>query len=388
MTFWNQAFFAVTRRRTKSVVLALIIILISGVFVLQGVITSTLTAITQAAENQIRPGFTVTSPAGDFQQKAVDALLSTPHVSGHNFTLDTSAENAEGHFQSVLGVSDLLELPTFTKKESELKQGGDDAVTQLRDGTGAVIAEPFAAAQKLTIGDELTLTRDDESITCRIVGIYALTETAPSDSELPIYTDLKSAQKLAGKDALSTATFYTDSRHHLDAAITEAKAHLAQGLELKNNNSSVAAVLDSVAGVTTLISRLLWAVLAAGAAILVLVLTFWTRSRIHEVGVLLSIGYSKRRLFAQFVTELTMLAVPSFVIGMFISEGIGYALSSYVLNTVNTAAVGDVSVSRGALVLTAAFSLVAVLAIVVVSLLIAMIPILRLHPKQILSKMS
>ncbi|QKD80270.1 ABC transporter permease [Actinomyces marmotae] len=388
MTFWQQARFAIARRRTKSLVLALIITLISAVFVLQGVITSTLSTVTAVAENQVTPGFTVTSPAGDFNQDAADSLLSTPHVVGHNFTLLSSAEDADGNFQSVVGVSDLSRLQAFEQKELELTEGADDAIAKLRDGRGAVLSDSDAASHKLKVGDELTLKKNEETVKLTVVGIYKTTENAQRGQEAPIYTDLRSAQQLAGKDAVSTATFYTDSREHLDMTLKEAKANLAEGLNLKDNTSAVAGVLDSVAGLTTLISRLLWAVLAAGAAILIFVLAFWTRSRIHEVGVLLSIGHSKRRLFAQFIAELLMLTIPSFFVGLVISEVIGYFISNYVLDAVSTSAVGDVSVPAGALVAAAAFSFVAVLAIVVASLLIAMIPILRLQPKQILAKMS
>ncbi|WP_159813079.1 ABC transporter permease [Actinomyces sp. zg328] len=388
MTFWQQARFAIARRRTKSLVLALIITLISAVFVLQGVITSTLSTVTAVAENQVTPGFTVTSPAGDFNQDAADSLLSTPHVVGHNFTLLSSAEDADGNFQSVVGVSDLSRLQAFEQKELELTEGADDAIAKLRDGRGAVLSDSDAASHKLKVGDELTLKKNEETVKLTVVGIYKTTENAQRGQETPIYTDLRSAQQLAGKDAVSTATFYTDSREHLDMTLKEAKANLAEGLNLKDNTSAVAGVLDSVAGLTTLISRLLWAVLAAGAAILIFVLAFWTRSRIHEVGVLLSIGHSKRRLFAQFIAELLMLTIPSFFVGLVISEVIGYFISNYVLDAVSTSAVGDVSVPAGALVAAAAFSFVAVLAIVVASLLIAMIPILRLQPKQILAKMS
>ncbi|WP_159625041.1 ABC transporter permease [Actinomyces sp. zg296] len=388
MTFWQQARFAIARRRTKSLVLALIITLISAVFVLQGVITSTLSTVTAVAENQVTPGFTVTSPAGDFNQDAADSLLSTPHVVGHNFTLLSSAEDADGNFQSVVGVSDLSRLQAFEQKELELTEGADDAIAKLRDGRGAILSDSDAASHKLKVGDELTLKKNEETVKLNVVGIYKTTENAQRGQETPIYTDLRSAQQLAGKDAVSTATFYTDSREHLDMTLKEAKANLAEGLNLKDNTSAVAGVLDSVAGLTTLISRLLWAVLAAGAAILIFVLAFWTRSRIHEVGVLLSIGHSKRRLFAQFIAELLMLTIPSFFVGLVVSEVIGYFISNYVLDAVSTSAVGDVSVPAGALVAAAAFSFVAVLAIVVASLLIAMIPILRLQPKQILAKMS
>ncbi|WP_159717423.1 ABC transporter permease [Actinomyces marmotae] len=388
MTFWQQARFAIARRRTKSLVLALIITLISAVFVLQGVITSTLSTVTAVAENQVTPGFTVTSPAGDFNQDAADSLLSTPHVVGHNFTLLSSAEDADGNFQSVVGASDLSRLQAFEQKELELTEGADDAISKLRDGRGAVLSDSDAASHKLKVGDELTLKKNEETVKLTVVGIYKTTENAQRGQETPIYTDLRSAQQLAGKDAVSTATFYTDSREHLDMTLKEAKANLAEGLNLKDNTSAVAGVLDSVAGLTTLISRLLWAVLAAGAAILIFVLAFWTRSRIHEVGVLLSIGHSKRRLFAQFIAELLMLTIPSFFVGLVISEVIGYFISNYVLDAVSTSAVGDVSVPAGALVAAAAFSFVAVIAIVVASLLIAMIPILRLQPKQILAKMS
>lgn len=388
MTFWHQARLAVTRRQIKSLILALIITLISGIFVLQGVITSTLNALTHAAEEQIPPGFTLTSSSGDFRQEAATPLLATPHVVGHHFTLVTSCESADDGLLPVMGTSDPARLSSFEKKEVELTDGTHDAFTQLRESRGAIVEELMAQQRNLKVGSQFTLTKNDTSVTVTVVGLYKSNTQASSAGDPPIYTDLHTAQQLAGKEALTSASYFTDSRAHVDEAMTQVKTNLVEGLTLCNNTLSVADILDSVTGLTTLITRLLWAVLVAGGAILILVLVFWTRSRIHEVGVLMSIGYPKRRLFAQFTAELMILTVPSFILAVLLGETIGYFISRHVITSVSASIVGGIDISVGTLIISVALACVAVMLLVLVSLLIAMTPILRLRPKQILAKMS
>ena len=64
--------------------------------------------------------------------------------------------------------------------------------------------------------------------------------------------------------------------------------------------------------------------LVTGAGALSLLLSLWTRERIHEIGVLLSIGKSKGRIFRQFLLEVVLVSllavIPAFLIGRMVSH--------------------------------------------------------------------
>ena len=64
--------------------------------------------------------------------------------------------------------------------------------------------------------------------------------------------------------------------------------------------------------------------LVTGAGALSLLLSLWTRERIHEIGVLLSIGKSKGRIFRQFLLEVVLVSLlavlPAFLIGRMVSH--------------------------------------------------------------------
>ncbi|MDK8352197.1 FtsX-like permease family protein, partial [Gleimia europaea] len=127
-------------------------------------------------------------------------------------------------------------------------------------------------------------------------------------------------------------------------------------------------------------------ILVSGGLILAFVLAFFVRSRIHEIGILLTIGFSKLRIFAQVVTELIMLTVPAFIVALIASEIAGHFLSAQILQSATD---GQISaVPLGALSTSAIAAFGGIIAIVLVALLIAILPILRLPPKRILAKMS
>ena len=66
--------------------------------------------------------------------------------------------------------------------------------------------------------------------------------------------------------------------------------------------------------------------------ILSLILTMWARSRIHEIGVLLSIGIRKLSILGQYIAEVLIIAMLAFSLSNFsastIAGQMGKALQS------------------------------------------------------------
>ena len=59
----------------------------------------------------------------------------------------------------------------------------------------------------------------------------------------------------------------------------------------------------------TLITTVLILIVAVSAVVLSLILTMWAKSRIHETGVLLSIGIRKTAIIGQYLAEVLLIAV-------------------------------------------------------------------------------
>lgn len=118
--------------------------------------------------------------------------------------------------------------------------------------------------------------------------------------------------------------------------------------------------------------------LLVSVVILSLILIFWIQGRIHETGILLSMGIPKFQIIGQYVIEMMMLAVVSFsfaaVSGSLISRKIGKTI------------IQTFAFHAGLPELGTAFLLGT--GMIVLSVVAASAAIIRLKPKEILSKMS
>ena len=70
------------------------------------------------------------------------------------------------------------------------------------------------------------------------------------------------------------------------------------------------------------VSTILMIALIVSIAILSLILTMWARTRIHETGVLLSVGISKLSILGQYIAEVLLIAVLAFSLSYFSANGI------------------------------------------------------------------
>ena len=81
-----------------------------------------------------------------------------------------------------------------------------------------------------------------------------------------------------------------------------------------------------------------WIVVIAGSAILCLILALTIRNRYYEIGVLLSLGQSKVKIIAQQLIEIGLIAVVAFVISL----GTGQLTSHYMGNMLESSSSSNV----------------------------------------------
>ena len=122
-----------------------------------------------------------------------------------------------------------------------------------------------------------------------------------------------------------------------------------------------------------------------------MILILWIRERIHEIGILLSIGVNRYKIIIQFIAELFYISIPSVIL----SFVIGHSLANKILSEMisREAIVGSVSSTKMGLfsmenIITMSQSYGILILIIILSVLFTLGILLMKKPKKILSKMS
>ncbi|PKY70130.1 ABC transporter permease [Brevibacterium ravenspurgense] len=366
----------------------------------------------------VQPGGTSAGSAG-IDREVAERLAALPQVARHSLeaavlarpegaqpVLGASGVQLDPQFAgdvSVTGTSDSSLNPAFQGKLYRLVEGehvGADGGSRAGGGGGsqagagkpgagkAIIHREFADHNKLAVGDKLTLTRDGEKVTVTIAGILEGKTENPTGlpsgaSENHVFVDLASAQKLGAP--LTTGRYFTQNAQQLPEALEAAKG-IAPELTLEDNSAQFAPVLQAISGVDRLLGILLLGLCVAGACVLTLVSTFWARGRIHEIGVLLSLGKSKGNVLSQFAIEAGIFAGVAAVIAAVVGTVLSSRLGQAVFAQVGGEALSSLQPSIGVGDVVLALVLGAVIVLIGVS--VGVLPLVMQRPKRILAKLS
>jgi len=183
-------------------------------------------------------------------------------------------------------------------------------------------------------------------------------------------------------------------------------------------------VLSSLISLGVLARTLLVIIALVSMAILAILLTIWTRGRVKEIGIYLANGIKKGEIIGQFILEASLIAVVAFALSLPISQVTARGTGGFILeqftsaealrseqladsssmeassginmgrrgidfnntedDTENILEMVDVAVSGNDLM----WVYVIGLPVLIGSVLIASYPVVKLKPKEILSKMS
>ena len=95
-----------------------------------------------------------------------------------------------------------------------------------------------------------------------------------------------------------------------------------KGFSFLIDNEDYENAASSLEQLSELVSIILIVALIVSIAILSLILTMWARTRIHETGVLLSVGISKMSILGQYIAEVLLIAVLAFSLSYFSANAI------------------------------------------------------------------
>ena len=313
--------------------------------------------------------------------------------------------------------------PDFVDEPASLIAGNHITET---DNRKILISEQLASANHLSVGDVITLTHAklgeldgayiDEIpiktayVQVEVSGIYKLNiedisiKPTAGVAENEIYASLDILNELHESEAgiyTGEVDFYITDPAQLDS-ITR-KVQLLPSIDwtthfIRTNDFQYSKIADELHSIGDLVKILLVLVSVVSTAVLTLILTMRIRGRMQEAGILLAAGISKKQILAQFLLEVLSVAVLalglSYIASLGITRFLGYSLFGELQpNLLNeemliAGAKSSVQIENYMKLGIAEISLIYLCQFVViaVSTLVSSIVIMRLKPKEILSK--
>lgn len=315
--------------------------------------------------------------------------------------------------------------PDFADETATLIEGNPITET---DNRKILISEQLASANHLSVGDVITLTHAkldrldgayiDEIpvktayVQVEVSGIYKLNiediavKPTAGIAENEIYASLDVLDELhESKTGTYTGEvdFYITDPAQLES-ITR-KVQLLPSIDwtthfIRTNDFHYSKIADELHSLGDLVKILLVLVSNVSTAVLTLLLTMRIRGRMQEAGIMLAAGISKKQILAQFLLEVLSVAVLalslSYIVSLSITRFLGYSLfgelQPNLLNeeTLLTGAKSGIQIEHYLELSGAKISLIYLCqcVVVTVSTFVSSIMIIRLKPKEILSKMS
>jgi ABC-type antimicrobial peptide transport system permease subunit len=314
--------------------------------------------------------------------------------------------------------------PHFQDKVLELTEGrhiipGDENTV--------LLSETLAALNGLSVGDSVTLSpaelaqegdmfidalkNSQTTARAQIIGIFKETQPQADAAYQPtaglrsnmIFSDhaLLTALGLAKTgEYTGGVSFYIGDPLYLNDVIKEAEQTDSidwDSFFIRKDDFNYEKVSSGLVAIQSLIKTLLVCVGVVSAAVLLLILTMRMRGRVHEAGILLSVGIPKREIMGQFIAEVAFVAVVAFTCSYFAAGFISGYVENGILNNLQVAEISEQALQTGILgnstpaalylpPLITAVIYICLMAVIGTSALLATLPIVKLKPREIFAQ--
>lgn len=380
MMIWKRAIRYVTRKRSKCLLLFMMLFII-GVFILS---TLTVKRTLRVSEEHLRE-----SLGGSFEinvkyskdnpyyheeeveengakdilmystkQLSSDLIKRIEEIEGVKFCNGTTETlcQVEG-IQSIQGTIALDEEFKNLKKmvatnDSKTNEDFISGKVKLIEGRpltskeqGAVLlSREIAELNRVNVDDKIIiLDSSGKSVPVTVVGIFEpqINEkaldmvTAYDKLQNRIYTDLKTLLNVEkqdyiyGYDKILVTIKDPTCLQKIIKKIKGLEGFDNKAFEVDANNETYQTTINSLKKIDTITDILLWICIGISIVILTLVLTMWNRERIHETGVYLALGIKKRQIILQYLLEVLLIGSVAFSIAYLPSKAVAEKFIEY-----------------------------------------------------------
>ena len=419
MSIFNRAYLYIIRKKVRNSILFFIVTLIS-LFLLSGsILNTTVGTISKNLYKDVNFGFTIESIDKSNKEIEKDTLKKINEVAGvnqknylyaksvnvvdkkvvqenQNITITEEMKN-KSNLVMMNGITSTKNNIDFKSEVLKLEKGRD---IEENDQNKILVHEKFASINNLNLGDKIKLEQNGKIVEFEVVGIFSGEKTNNFEGlssdfiENTVYTDYNSSQKLldySSNNKVTSVEYGVNNPTELDDIIKNVESLGINNISVSKSNKNYELVTSSVESVTKLTNMIRIGSVIVGVVILSLVLMFWIRERLYEIGVLLSLGISKINLILQFVVETLMVTIFGFLSAL----GLEFILLKYLSSNITKVFSEDlpkiisdeltkISINGSNIV----GVIIVMITIVIISVVVALLPILKTKPKKILTQIN
>ena len=419
MSIFNRAYLYIIRKKVRSSILFFIVTLIS-LFLLSGsILNTTVGTISKNLYKDVNFGFTIESIDKSNKEIEKDTLKKINEVSGvnqknylyaksvnvvdkkvvqenQNITITEEMKN-KSNLVMMNGITSTKNNIDFKSEVLKLEKGRH---IEENDQNKILVHEKFASMNNLNLGNKIKLEQNGKTVEFEVVGIFSGEKTNNFEGlssdfiENTVYTDYNSSQKLldySSNNKVTSVEYGVNNPTELDDIIKNVESLGINNISVSKSNKNYELVTSSVESITKLTNMIRIGSVIVGVVILSLVLMFWIRERLYEIGVLLSLGISKINLILQFVVETLMVTIFGFLSAL----GLEFILLKYLSSNITKVFSEDlpkiisdeltkISINGSNII----GVIIIMITIVIISVVVALLPILKTKPKKILTQIN
>lgn len=330
MTFYERAFHYIQRKKSKSILLLSCFLIISIMVLCATIVLQTAQATSHSIQEKMGTKLVLENQHGEnrITEETISRILDLTSVTKINRVASNIAYPA--NFSPVIikeGTENLnLAVMLHAYDNTEIDGLFAQEKYRLLDGkpitekqNGILINSILAEVNQLSIGDLLTFeTQTRKTVSGNIIGIFfsgmerKQEDTIPAANRIEnqIFVNHELFKTLYGESGYSSLSVYTDDPEKLNELYQQTESFIDSSTSITTSDTlyrQMQAPLKQIIRITVLMLAL---IVMTAIIVLSLLLCMWTRTRIKETAVLISLGVSKLSLFLQSLTEsLTLFAL-------------------------------------------------------------------------------
>lgn len=404
MNFYQLAIRYLTRKKSKTILLTLIFVLI-GSMILS---TSIISRATEESKMQIqaKAGSKAIFEVMDKKDKiseeemqkaaALDGVASINRQSCNTASITgcmpvTNSDSAEeDNFKVMLySFDDLQNDSAFYEQRYRLTEGNYIGETV----NGIVVNSYFAKANGLQVGDKMEIQADGgKQAVFEITGLFLSGSESKQPDEMPavnrtenqMFIDSRACLELFPESGYYRASVYVRNPEEINQTADGLEDIFSGRVAITTSDTlfqQMKAPLEQILGIVQIMFCLTF---ITGTVIVTILLCMWMRTRKKETSIFVSIGKSKGSILLQSVLE----AFGVFFISMAGACVMGNLMAQLMKNLLLGSQDADIALDISFTLQDIAVLFLAGSVIVFVAVIISVFPILKANPKDVLSRME
>ena len=416
MNFIKRAYLYTTRKKVRTILLFSIILIMATLLIVCFSINSSSDMANSNVRKALKCSFTVNAKTleNGLDENIVNQILNIDGITdSYNLRSYTVAEYSDVSNNKLKTRDDVglkvyenagrvvgdrySEKDNYFTEESFKLINGEHITPDKKQV--ALVHEDFANNNNLKIGDYIVLNNiegNESGVEVQIIGVFTSTRKSDTEEYMDttnlfeniIFTDLNTISKLIyetdGENS-QYGDFEVEDPEELDNLITEMKKIENVNWEscvITKNDSNFKNTKEALEEIQQIVSTAIIIIFIISIILIVLILNLWTKHRINEIAILLSIGISKKDIIWQQIIEILMVSVPAFILSFLTSsiatKIVGSKLISSITNSI------EISVNVFDWLLVSGIGLL----IILVSTIISIYQITKIKPRDIFSKID